>query len=75
MFVDTPLDICEQRDRKDLYRRARAWEIRDFTGINSPYEAPENPEIRVRAGELSIEACVALMLENLLPRLRLEQAE
>ncbi|MEP6667768.1 MAG: adenylyl-sulfate kinase [Chthoniobacter sp.] len=72
IFVDAPLNVCEQRDRKDLYRRARAGEIRDFTGIDAPYEAPENPEIRVRTGELSIEACLALMLESLVPRLRLD---
>jgi adenylyl-sulfate kinase len=71
IFVDAPLDVCEQRDRKGLYKRARAGEIRDFTGIDAPYEAPEDPEIRVRTGELSIDASLTLILEALVPRLRL----
>jgi bifunctional enzyme CysN/CysC len=71
IFVDAPLNVCEMRDPKDLYRRARAGEIREFTGVDAPYEEPERPEIRVRTGELSIEACLALILDSLLPRLRL----
>lgn len=47
VFVDTPLEICEQRDPKGLYRRARAGEITGMTGIDDPYEAPENPEFRL----------------------------
>ncbi|MEF2550254.1 adenylyl-sulfate kinase [Aurantimonas sp. A2-1-M11] len=50
VFVDTPLTIAEQRDPKGLYKRARAGLIKDFTGIDSPYEAPQNPEIRLSAG-------------------------
>lgn len=45
VFVDTPIEICEQRDPKGLYQKARAGEIKGFTGIDAPYEAPENPEI------------------------------
>lgn len=45
VFIDTPLDICEQRDPKGLYQKARQGDIKDFTGIGSAYEAPENPEI------------------------------
>jgi bifunctional enzyme CysN/CysC len=48
IYVDTPLEICEQRDPKGLYRRARAGEIANFTGISSEYEAPENPEVHIR---------------------------
>lgn len=47
IFVDTPLDVCEQRDPKGLYKKARAGEIKDFTGISSTYEAPQNPEIHL----------------------------
>ena len=47
VFVDTPIEICEQRDPKGLYQKARAGEIKGFTGIDAPYEAPENPEIHV----------------------------
>lgn len=71
VYVDAPLQVCEKRDPKDLYRRARAGELRGFTGIDAPYESPEHAEIHVRTGELSIEACLALITENLLPRLAL----
>lgn len=47
IYIDTPLEICEQRDTKGLYKKARAGEIKDFTGISSPFEAPENPEIHI----------------------------
>jgi adenylylsulfate kinase len=59
VFVDTPLEICEQRDPKGLYRKARANELPDFTGISAPYEAPEHPELRLEAAEHSVEQCVA----------------
>ncbi len=51
VFVDTPLDICEQRDPKGLYKKARAGEIKHFTGISDPYESPENPELHLRGGD------------------------
>jgi adenylyl-sulfate kinase len=72
IFVDAPLQVCEQRDPKDLYRRARAGEIRNLTGIDAPYQPPENPEIHVRTDELNVEACLELILESLLPRLCLD---
>jgi adenylyl-sulfate kinase len=71
VFVDAPLDICEQRDPKNLYKRARAGEIHDFTGVDAPYELPENPETHVRTNVLSIEASVELIVTDLLPRLQL----
>lgn len=55
IFVDAPLDLCEQRDVKGLYRKARAGETQAFTGISSPYEPPESPEIHLRTGEESLE--------------------
>jgi bifunctional enzyme CysN/CysC len=55
IFVDTPLDVAEQRDVKGLYQKARAGEITNFTGIDSPYEAPENPDIRLDTTALSAE--------------------
>ena len=55
VFVDTPLALCERRDPKGLYRKARAGEIRNFTGIDSGYEPPENPEIVLKAGEQDAE--------------------
>ena len=63
VFVDAPLAVCEQRDVKGLYRRARANEIPDFTGISSPYEAPESPEVTVRSDLLNVEESVALVLK------------
>jgi adenylylsulfate kinase len=51
VFVDTPLEVCERRDPKGLYKKARAGEIKNFTGISDPYESPENPEIVIRGGD------------------------
>jgi len=65
VFIDTPLEICESRDPKGLYQKARKGEIPNFTGISSPYEAPNNAEIHVKAGELSIELAVTQVLEYL----------
>ncbi len=53
-----PLEICESRDVKGMYRRARAGEIRDFTGISSPYEEPENPELSIDTGSMPLDQCV-----------------
>ena len=50
VFVDAPLEVCEQRDPKGLYKKARAGELKGFTGIDDPYEAPEKPEITLEAG-------------------------
>jgi bifunctional enzyme CysN/CysC len=72
IFVDAPLAVCEQRDPKGLYQKARAGELKGFTGIDAPYEAPEDPEIVVRTGEQSVPESVAHILGELLPRLRLE---
>jgi len=58
VFVDTPLEICESRDPKDLYKKARAGEIKDFTGIDSPYETPITADIHIKNDNISIEqAC------------------
>jgi len=70
IFVDASLEVCEARDVKGLYKRARAGEITDFTGISAPYEAPENPELDVRTGELSLDESSALVLDYIVPRIR-----
>jgi adenylylsulfate kinase len=57
VFIDTPLEVCESRDPKGLYKKARAGEIPDFTGISSPYEAPKNAEITVKTDTKDIETC------------------
>lgn len=65
IFIDTPLDICEQRDPKGLYQKARAGEIPFFTGISSPYEAPINPEIHIHTDKLSVEQTVETIIAYL----------
>ncbi len=60
VFVDTPLEVAEARDRKGLYKKARAGQIKNFTGIDSPYEAPENAEIRIETTEISAEAAARI---------------
>ena len=54
IFVDTPLDVCESRDPKGLYKKARAGEIPNFTGIDSPYEAPRNPQLHLRNDGIAV---------------------
>ncbi len=68
VYCHCPLDICEQRDVKGLYRRARAGEIKDFTGISSPYETPENPELVVNTSRYNLEECVDQVLSLLRER-------
>jgi adenylylsulfate kinase len=58
IFVNTSLEECEHRDVKGLYKKARAGEIKDFTGVNAPYEAPENPDVEVVTDNLSIEESI-----------------
>lgn len=69
------LAVCEQRDTKGLYAKARAGEIKEFTGISSPYEAPETPELRVDTGSQSLEASVAQVLAHLEANGIIPQAE
>ncbi len=65
VFMNTPLDVCEERDPKGLYRKARAGAIKNFTGIDSPYEAPDRPDIALDTGEQSVEACVESLVDFL----------
>ena len=65
VFVDTPLEVCESRDVKGLYAKARAGEIQNFTGISAPYEAPEAPELRLMAHEQDIDACAQQVVDLL----------
>lgn len=68
VFVDTPLEVCEQRDPKGLYKKARAGEIKQFTGIDDPYEAPECPEVTLRAGESTPEELAHQVIDHLVER-------
>lgn len=65
VFVHAPLEECEKRDPKGLYKKARAGEIKEFTGIDSPYEAPEKPEMVINTAENDIEACVREIMAQL----------
>ena len=65
IFVDTPIEVCEQRDVKGLYAKARAGELPNFTGISSPYEAPKNPEIRIDTTQLSAEEAAEQIIDYL----------
>jgi len=62
IFCDSPLDVCEQRDVKGFYKRARAGEIKEYTGITSPYEPPLNPELKVDTAGRSVEECAAQLM-------------
>ncbi|HYN77615.1 MAG TPA: adenylyl-sulfate kinase, partial [Lamprocystis sp. (in: g-proteobacteria)] len=65
VFVDTPIEECERRDVKGLYAKARAGALKNFTGIDSPYEPPEAPEIRLDTAQHSAESCVDALLQGL----------
>ncbi len=65
VYIDTPLEVCESRDPKGLYKKARNGEIPDFTGISSPYEAPHNPELHVKTDKNNIEECTNIIINYL----------
>lgn len=65
IYVEVPLDIAEERDPKGLYKKARAGEIKEFTGISAPYEAPLSPELRINTGELDLDQSVSKVIEFL----------
>ncbi|BEI86805.1 hypothetical protein CcaverHIS002_0701510 [Cutaneotrichosporon cavernicola] len=65
VFVDAPLSVVEQRDPKGLYAKARAGEIKEFTGISAPYEAPPNPEIHIKTDEVDVTGAVAIVIKYL----------
>jgi adenylylsulfate kinase len=67
IFINTPLDVCEQRDVKGLYKKARKGEIKNFTGIDAPFEAPPKPDIEIKTAGQSIEESVEKALNKILP--------
>lgn len=69
IFVNTPLEVCEQRDVKGLYRKARAGEITNFTGLDAPYEAPERPDLEIKTESQSIEESVEEIYAFLIDKL------
>jgi adenylylsulfate kinase len=68
IYCDTSIEICETRDVKGLYKKARSGEIAEFTGISSPYQAPKNPEITVNTGTASLDACVQQVIGEIINR-------
>ena len=68
IYCDTPIEICETRDVKGIYKKARAGEISEFTGISSPYQVPENPELTVNTGTASLDACVQQVIDEVMHR-------
>ena len=71
IFVNTSLEECERRDVKGLYKKARAGEIKDFTGVNAPYEAPDSPDVEIVTDGLSIEECVLRIYDKIKPKLKI----
>jgi bifunctional enzyme CysN/CysC len=65
VFVDTPLELCEQRDVKGLYAKARAGQLPNFTGISSPYEAPEHPELHLHTADTGLDELVQMVLKKI----------
>jgi len=71
VFVDCPLEVCEERDVKGLYKKARDGKIADFTGISAPFEAPENPDVHIRTHETSLEVSLNELIQAVLPKIKL----
>ena len=71
VFIDTPIEVCEARDVKGLYKKARAGEIKDFTGIHAPYEAPLHPDVHVHTEDTDIEESLAVLYQQILPQISL----
>jgi adenylylsulfate kinase len=71
IYINTPLSVCEKRDVKGLYAKARKGEVKDFTGISAPYEAPINPDIEIKTEELTIDESVAKILKYIEQKLAL----
>ena len=69
IYVSTPLEVCEQRDVKGLYKKARKGEIKDFTGISSPFEIPEQPDLTIDTSTQSLEESVAILKKTVFPRI------
>jgi adenylylsulfate kinase (apsK) len=69
VFVDAPLEVCEQRDVKGLYKKARAGEVKNFTGITSPYEKPTSPDVVIATDKMSVEESLKVLMQAILPKI------
>ena len=70
VYINASVETCENRDVKELYKKARIGEIKDFTGISAPFESPENPELEINTSELSIDESVQKVLNYILPKIK-----
>jgi adenylylsulfate kinase len=68
VYVECPVEVCEERDTKGLYKKARAGEVKDFTGISAPYEEPHNPELTIDSSNLSVEESTRAILNYLVEK-------
>jgi adenylylsulfate kinase len=71
VFVDAPLEVCEQRDVKGLYKKARSGEVKNFTGISSPYERPTRPDVVIATDKMSVEESLAVLMKEIVPKLEI----
>lgn len=71
VFVDAPLEVCEQRDVKGLYKKARAGEVPNFTGISSPYERPSHPDVVISTDKMSVEESIEVLMKAIVPKIRM----
>jgi adenylylsulfate kinase len=70
VYINTSVEECEKRDVKGLYKKARAGEIKNMTGISAPYEAPENPDIEIKTEEITIDEAVQKIINHIKPKLK-----
>lgn len=71
IFVDAPIEVCEQRDVKGLYKKARAGEISNFTGISSPFERPEHPDVHIHTDKQDLNDSAKSVLDTVLPKIKI----
>ena len=74
VYINAPFEVCEQRDVKGLYKKARNGEIKNFTGLDAPFEAPKNPSIEVRTDQKSLEACKEEILEAIIKKIKISRS-
>ena len=72
IYINTPLEICEQRDVKGLYKKARNGEIKDFTGIDAPFDEPENPALEIKTDGQSVEDSINDLVNFIMPLIQLK---
>ncbi|MBU0486884.1 MAG: adenylyl-sulfate kinase [Bacteroidetes bacterium] len=73
VFISTPLEVCEKRDTKGLYKRAREKQIPNFTGITSPFEIPEKCDLEINTQSMKVEECVKILVDYVLPKITLKK--